>query len=205
MNAVLPQLFSGKASSRISAILALSCAMLAPVMSAAVDWNIDQLMQSLAKAKPGRAIFVEKKHISILDYPVESSGELHYIAPDRLEKRTLKPKAENMVVDGNILTIERGQKKHIVRLQEYPELAAFVDSIRGTLAGDRKVLERSFRLKLDGGAERWTLQLIPADAAIGHTVHLIRIAGVRDNLRSIEVIQTNGDRSQMTIDRITTQ
>ena len=34
-----------------------------PAPSFAADWNIDQLMQSLAQAKPGRASFVEKKYI----------------------------------------------------------------------------------------------------------------------------------------------
>jgi hypothetical protein len=158
-------------------------------------------MQALAKATPGRASFVEKKFISLLDRPLESSGLLLYTAPDRLEKRTLKPKPENMVVEGNTLTVERGSQKHTLQLQEYPDLAGFIDSIRGTLAGDRKALERSFRLKLEGGPERWTLTLQPADAAISRSVHLIRIAGVQDDVRAIDVIQTDGDRSEMKIER----
>ncbi len=31
-------------------------------------------------------------------HPIESSGELRYDAPDRLEKRTLKPRAETLVL-----------------------------------------------------------------------------------------------------------
>ena len=40
------------------------------------------------------------------------------------------------------IVIERGRQKHTLQLQDYPELAAVIDSIRGTLAGDRKALER---------------------------------------------------------------
>jgi hypothetical protein len=185
--------------------LLLSIFMMASALSFAADWNIDQLMQSLAQAKPGRASFVEKKTIALLDRPIESSGELTYSAPDRLEKRTVKPKPETMVVEGGVLVFERGAKKHTVQLQEYPELAGFIDSIRGTLAGDRNALERAFRLKLDGAPQRWTLTLLPTNPKMATIVHLIRIAGVRDNVRSIEIIQTDGDRSLMTIERINVQ
>ena len=60
-----------------------------PVFSHAADWDIDQLMQTLAQTRSGHVSFVEKKSIAMLDAPVESSGELFYTAPDRLEKRTL--------------------------------------------------------------------------------------------------------------------
>lgn len=176
--------------------------MMLPAPGMAADWTIDRLMQALAQAKPGRAAFVEKKYIAMLDRPVESSGELGYTAPDRLEKITVKPRPERMLVEGDTLTIERGKQRHSVKMQEYPELVAFIDSIRGTLAGDRRVLERSFRLKLEGGAERWTLQLTPSDIAVGRNVHLIRIAGVQDEVRGMEIIQTDGDRSVMTISHL---
>jgi hypothetical protein len=168
----------------------------------AADWDIDQLMQALSKTTAGRATFTEKKFISYLDRPVESSGELLYTAPDRLEKRTLKPRPENMLVEGSTLTLERGKQKHSLQMQDYPELAGFIDSIRGTLAGDRKALERLFRLKLDGPAERWNLTLLPTDAKMATSLHLVKISGNRDNVRTIEIIQTDGDRSVMTIDRI---
>jgi outer membrane lipoprotein-sorting protein len=177
--------------------LAMALFMLQPALAA--GWDLDQLMQSLARTRSGRASFVEKKYIAMLDKPVESSGELLYSAPDRLVKRTVKPTPETMVVEGGTLTIERASQKHVLQLQEYPELAGFIDSIRGTLAGDRKALERSFKLKLEGGAERWTLMLFPTDEKMARSVHLIRISGMRDRVASIEITQTDGDRSLMTI------
>ena len=128
----------------------------ASASAACAAWDLQQLMQNLSQNKSGQATFVEKKYIAVLDKPVESSGELLYTAPDRLEKRTLKPKPESMIVSGNELVVERGRQKHRVQLQNYPELAAFIDSIRGTLAGDLKALERNYQLSLEGTAERWT-------------------------------------------------
>lgn len=184
------------------AFLLLAVAMLQPPHALAADWNLDQLMQSLALAKSGRATFVEKKTIAMLDRPLESSGELQYIAPNTLEKRTIKPKPETMRVEGDVMTIERGRQKFTLALQDYPEVAAFIDSIRGTLAGDRNALERSYKLKLEGGAARWLLSLSPTDAKMATQIHLIQITGSAGNVRSINIIQTDGDRSLMTIDRI---
>ncbi|MEQ1668734.1 MAG: LolA-related protein, partial [Sulfuriferula sp.] len=91
----------------------------------------------------------------------------------------LKPKAENMLVEGDNLRIERGRQKYHLQLADYPELAAFIDSIRGTLAGDRKALERSYQLNLEGTAANWTLQLVPNTARMQQVVSRIRITGVR--------------------------
>ncbi len=180
----------------------LTLATLSPAAFAA--WDIQQLMQTLAQNKSGRATFVEAKHIALLDKPVESSGELLFTAPDRLEKRTLKPKPESMIVNGDELLIERGRQKYQLQLQAYPELAAFIDSIRGTLAGDRKALERNYRLSLEGTAERWTLQLLPLDEKMQAVIKRIRIAGVRDEVRSIEITQADGDSSLMAIEKLPT-
>ena len=175
----------------------------ASVSSANAAWDLQQLMQNLSQNKSGQATFVEKKYIAVLDKPVQSSGDLLYTAPDRLEKRTLKPKPESMLVNGNELVVERGRQKHRVQLQNYPELAAFIDSIRGTLAGDLKALERNYQLSLEGTAERWTLQLVPVGEKMRVVVQHIRISGIADDVRSVEITQADGDRSLMTIEKLT--
>lgn len=163
------------------------------------DWDIDRLMQSLASSRSGSASFVEKKTIAMLDKPVESSGELFYTAPDRLEKRTLKPKPDCMLLDKDKLIVEQRGKKHTLSLANYPEVAAFIDSIRGTLAGDRKALERSYKLSLDGDEQNWNLSLLPIEDKMKKVVAKINIAGAGNILHSIEIKQADGDRSLMTI------
>ena len=178
--------------------------MLLTAISHAAEWDIDQLMRGLGQIRSGHASFVEKKSIAMIDKPVESSGELFYSAPDHLEKRTLKPKAEFMTVVGGTLVIERGRQKYRLQLRDYPEVGVFIDSIRGTLAGDRKALERNYRLSLDGTAENWTVQLVPIDEKIQAVVRRIRITGERDAVRSIEITQADGDSSLMFIEKLVT-
>ena len=170
--------------------------------SYADDWDIAQLMQLLAQSRSAHASFVETKSIAMLDKPVISSGELFYTAPDHLEKRTLKPKAETMVLDHGTILITRGSKNYRLQLQDYPALAAFIDSIRGTLAGDAAALQHNYILKLQGAMAHWTLQLLPANEQIKAVVQRISISGEKGELRSIEILQADGDSSVMTITQL---
>jgi outer membrane lipoprotein-sorting protein len=187
----------------------LATLLVASVMSLAhaadAPWDIERLMQALAKVNVGRADFVETKTIAMLEKPVVSSGQLFYVAPDKLEKRTLKPRPESMIVEGNTLVIERGRQNMTLQVDSAPELAGFVNSIRGTLAGDRKALERSFALSLEGPPQRWLLTLKPRDARMAAAVTSIRITGALDDVRSVEILQADGDRSVMTISRTSAQ
>lgn len=181
---------------RHAAAWALACL----TLSAHAGWDLEQLMQALARNTSGRATFTEQKFIALLDKPVLSSGELLYTAPDRLEKRTLKPKPETMVLERDTVTVERGKRQYTLRVKDYPELGAFIESIRGTLAGDRAALERLYQLSLDGSEARWTLVLRPLDPKMLAVVQRITMQGERAELRSIEVEQADKDRSLMRID-----
>jgi hypothetical protein len=187
-------------SSRFSALLAGAGLLLALMATPALAaWDITQLMQGLAQNKSGRASFVEKKYIALLDKPVESSGELLYTAPDRLEKRTFKPRPESMLIESGTLTVERNKRRMTLRLQDYPELVAFTESIRGTLAGDVAALRRVYNLELEGSEERWTLILRPVETRMLEVVQRIRIGGSRAEVKTIEIEQTDKDRSVMVI------
>lgn len=161
--------------------------------------TIEQLMQTLANTKPEHATFTEKKYIALLDKPVESSGELYFSAPDHLEKRTLQPQPESLIVDGNKILIERGSQTYYFTTQNLPELGVLINSIRGTLAGNLSALERSFQLSLKGNIDKWTLQLIPTNEKMQKLLQHIQIVGINSQIHSIEVSQVDGDRSYMMI------
>lgn len=188
-------------NNRLSSLCLLLCSLwaISTTSHAENTWDLDQLMQSLAASKSGHASFIEKKSIAILDKPVESSGELFYTAPDRLEKRTLKPKAESMVLDKDKLIMEQRGKKHVLSLQSYPEIAAFIDSIRGTLAGDRKALERTYKLSITGTQQDWNLSLLPLEDKMKKVATSINIGGYDNMLKTIEIKQADGDSSIMII------
>jgi Outer membrane lipoprotein carrier protein LolA-like len=161
--------------------------------------DLDDVMSLLAMRQHGRVEFIEQHFLAVLNHPIESSGELRYDAPDRLEKRTLAPHAETLVLSGGVLTVERAHGRRVMDLHAYPQVQPFVESIRATLAGDRRALERLFHMDFVGTVGRWTLTLVPLDPNVKHSVSQVRIDGVRDQLLKVEIRQPDGDRSLMTL------
>jgi hypothetical protein len=161
--------------------------------------DLDGLMSLLAQRKHGHVTFVEEHFLAVLDRPLESSGELLYDAPDRLEKRTLHPKPETLILEHGVITAHRGRHTYVLALRDYPQIVPLIDSIRATLAGDRASLEQLFKVTLDGDLESWKLLLVPSDAAVAKTIKQIRIEGRRDAIHSVEILQADGDRSVLTI------
>ena len=162
-------------------------------------WDVGALMQLLKAHPPGRARFNETKHVSILDRPLESSGELVFTPPDRLERRVTSPGNERMVADRERLVVERGGRTQVLALAEHPEVALLIESIRGTLAGDREALERSYTLRLEGDERAWRLFLVPREASLARLVKSVEIDGSQAQLQRVQVEQADGDSSLMQI------
>jgi outer membrane lipoprotein-sorting protein len=168
-------------------------------------FSVDTLMHAFAQRKSGEARFTELKYLSNLKGPVESSGTLAFRAPDHFEQQTLKPRAQSVVVDGDTVTMSRGGSQRVVSLSQYPEIAMLVNSIRGTLTGDRSGLERVYTLALTGDPAAWHLTLTPADPSLAKHVDHIVVSGAQDSdhvaqIQTIETFQADGDRSVMTIE-----
>ncbi|MCS6468268.1 outer membrane lipoprotein carrier protein LolA, partial [Burkholderia thailandensis] len=87
MTALLPTPRALRRAARALAVAA-ALAIVAPAHAADADvpWTLDRLKSTLAQRKAGRATFTETKYLSIAAQPVESSGELVFVAPDHLEK-----------------------------------------------------------------------------------------------------------------------
>jgi outer membrane lipoprotein-sorting protein len=182
---------------RLSLLVLVWAALSSPVMAAGFD--LVQLMAGLAQHPGGKALFVETRHLALLDKPVERTGEMNFTPPDRLEMRTLTPKPELMLLERDFITMERDQRRMRIRLGSRPEVLAFIDSVRGLLSGDLVRMERSYKMQLQGEPSRWVLTLYPKDAEIAALIQRITVGGGGNQIRTIEYTQADGDRSVLAI------
>ena len=181
-------------------LLIAAAALTGSVAIAADDGDtLANLMALLAQRRHGVADFTQTQYLSVLKQPQRSEGVLSFDAPDHLEQRTLKPHPQTAVLDHGVLTLTRGSRQRTVRLDEYPQLAPLIDSVRATLAGDLPALERRFETALAGDLDHWQLELTPRESGLASGVQRIRLSGERDRILQVEVQQNGGDRSQMTI------
>lgn len=173
--------------------------------SRAAAFDLDALMAHLVQVKSGEATFTEKRTVFQLDQTLESSGRLSFSAPDRFTRETLRPRSDRMAVVGNQLTVSQGRRSRSTTLDSVPEAVVIVEAIRGTLTGNRETLERHFTTQLLGGAERWSLDLVPRDARLRGQVAQVRVSGRQGQLREVQITMTDGDRSVMQIEPLTAE
>jgi len=181
------------------AVIAVCALLLGSAAAGAAEDALDGVMRSLAARRHGEADFIEQQFLALLKRPLESSGTLIYDAPDRLQKITREPRAETLLLEGDVLTVRRGHRSRVLDLKTYPQLLPFIGSLRATLAGDRAQLESMFRLEFSGSVAHWTLRLTPLDAELQQAVSRIQIDGTGNDLSRVEIRQPDGDRSLMTL------
>jgi len=166
-------------------------------------WDLQRLMQELRQVKSDKAKFVERRDIAILSEPLESSGTLVYVAPERLEKHTLLPRQESLVVERDRLKLEskaRNQRRTFGP-RDHPAIWAFVESMRSTLAGDLATLSRFYKASFEGSERQWQLTLKPIDPDVRAVVSEICIGGSGRRVDAVSILESNGDRSLLTITR----
>lgn len=166
---------------------------------AAAQWSVNDLMAALAARGNADATFTERRYVPILDAPVQSSGTLRFVAPDRLEKHTLQPRAESLVLAGDQLTLQQGQRTRRLALTDLPDSGLAINSLRGTMAGDLASLRRGWTVTLHGERRIWTLSLTPVSQAVAQYIEAVLIEGRQDQIDSIEIRQADGVRSVMHI------
>ena len=179
---------------------ALAGALLAMVsLPALAQWSVDDLMTALAARGSADATFTEHRYVPVLDAPVQSSGTLRFVAPDRLEKHTLLPRAESLVLAGDQLTLLQGPRTRRLALTDLPDNGLAINSLRGTMAGDLAALRRGWNVTLFGERRIWTLSLTPLSAAVAQYIETVLIEGQQDRIDRIEIRQADGVRSVMQI------
>lgn len=186
---------------RIEFVFAALVLALLPGAAAAATLNVSDLMRMLGGAESATASFVETKHSALLKTPFVLRGTLAYRRPDRLEKHVIHPYDERIVLEGARLTIENRtrNRKTTTSVASAPGLAALVESIRATRAGDLRALERHYEVKVDGRRDHWSLGLKPLDPQLAEHVSAVTVSGAEGRIVRIEVEETSGDRTVMEI------
>jgi hypothetical protein len=186
------------------ALLALPALLWLPSAARATPADLPSLLKLIGGKPERRAQFVERRHSTLTRTPLESRGRLLFRAPDRLEKQTLSPVRETVRIEGGAVTIEglpvRGvPDRRSLQLADIPLLAALVESLRATLAGDLPRLQRHYSPSLSVAADGWTLTLTPIDPALREAVTRVLLRGRADAVSLVEIHEAGGDRTEIAI------
>lgn len=158
---------------------------------------IERLGQVHERQKP----FHEIRTLSALKTPIESSGVLTYRAPGYLQKTTEQPRAEDLIINGDIVTISRNHAApQSVDTARVPALRLLADTLRAPLDGNIALLRHYYQIKASENGADWTLYLTPASDKVAELAKSVTLRGRNNAILEIVLVQANGDTQAMTID-----
>lgn len=162
--------------------------------TAAPRFELDTLLQHLARAAPSSTPFIEAHFSALLSRPLVVSGRLEYLGPDSLARTVDEPYHERAEIDGDTVVLEReGEPTRHFALDRAPAMRSLLASFTALLGGRVAVLEQQFRLDLHGDAARWTIGLTPRDPEIHERIRAITVSGSGFDLRCLTTFEANDD------------
>jgi hypothetical protein len=170
------------------------------------EWNVEVLMRELSRVTHAKLDFIETKKSVFLITDTTLEGVMEYRAPDYIEKFTMSPFQEKVVIDGDSMLIEKtlsaGKQENVVIPQTYsveshPVLKVAVESIRAMLAGDFEILTTGYIATLIGTRDNWELNLEPKETEILEYIESINLSGKDIRITKVVTIQTDGDASNL--------
>ena len=174
--------------------------------AAEASWSVEQLMRELSEVKHAKLEFTETKQSIFVITDITTEGNMEYRAPDYIEKNTLTPFKERVVISGDSMEIKKeidtGKMKELEQTQTYsvqshPLLKAAIESIRALLAGNFTLLEENYIMILEGDRGSWNMSLAPKSEEILEHIQEIRLTGEGFEIREVVTIQADGEESKL--------
>jgi outer membrane lipoprotein-sorting protein len=185
---------------RISAGCLIALALIVPLAAGGqTQITSAEVLQRVSREVTPEVRFREVRTTKLLKTPLVSEGKLRYAPPDRLERETLQPVRETVVIEGMQVAIERDGSQTVMSLVSGTPPAAMIQTLRAVLSGNLPELESLYRASALGSTERWTLHLEPRS---GETpVREVRLYGKGGMVDQIEVLERGGDKTVTTLSR----
>lgn len=188
--------FTARRSLRQWSLTALVlCAPTAPGWCA----ELDAILSSTAVEPPAEIGFHEERHSPMFKEPMILTGRLEYLAEGVLRKVIETPFAEDILIDGDEITVTRGGETRKLSLNRSRALKHILAAIEAVLRGDRNVLEESFQVDLAGTDAAWTLAMTPTSRAVAKRMDSLEIAGDSKAATSIRINLSGDEWHLMTI------
>jgi hypothetical protein len=166
----------------------------------AADADLDTLLGQLVRPAPDSTSFVEVRYSSLLDEPIVVSGVLEHRTDGALVRRVESPYQEITELQGENVTVTRaGSQPRRFSLDRAPELRGMLASFGALLTGDRKMLEKYFKVELEELETRWEITLVPRDRKLQRRLARIVVDGTADRPRCFTMLESDGDGSVMAL------
>jgi len=161
--------------------------------------DLETLAHRLATPSGVVARFPERKHLALLEDPVESHGEMHFVPPDCLSWRVLRPGRSSLTIEGERVRFRDEASAEALDLSANPVARHFVEAFVVLFNGDLEAMRERYALEFDPGGEGadegWRLVLVPRAARVRSLIESITLEGRGGPIERMELLEADGDRT----------
>lgn len=171
------------------------------VEAQATPASLEALLAAYKNMAGLEAEYVEHKYMSLLAQPLESHGHIYFARPAYLLRKVDKPFASSVVITDKEVRISDDQGQKTIDLQSRADVRPFVESLVWLLSGNAAALQKAYSAQFvaDQNQQGWQLSLTPKGPPLSRIISRMQIKGEGLQVKSIEVHETSGDKSIMTI------
>jgi hypothetical protein len=163
------------------------------------DIKIPDLFHSWSLIQTDHKNFIEEQYDPLLDISQTQFGSMHYQSPDLLEQRYQKPLQGSIIFTPTTIKVNFPNRKLVLPVENFPELALFSQTILNLLNGDLEKLSKHFKLTLlSAKKHNWSLILTPINQ-LKNRLRSIQIDGTESTIESILFTQLSGDWRKLTL------
>jgi hypothetical protein len=154
--------------------------------------------RSLAGARAVRGKFVQKRYLSGLEKPLESSGDFLFARGIGIEWHTVRPFDSRFVLTHDTMTQQdEGGEAVRISASDQPALTVVSRVFFALFALDYDALSQDFRMAgLENGKQPWQLLLLPKTAALRSVFKQATISGDA-TVQTVILDDANGDSTQI--------
>jgi len=141
------------------------------------------------------ARFTETKELALLSAPLEATGTIYFVPPDRLVRLVTSPGRSRLVVDGDKVRFEDDNGRKALDLSASPMARQMVDSFVVLFSGDEARLHQLYEAEFSSDGKTWHLHLSPRSAPLDRLIASFDLSGSGAHIDRMEAVEPDGDRT----------
>lgn len=188
---------------RLAASLAVVIATAGPAVGAegasgAGAHDLSALLRGMRSATGVVAHFRETKQIALLSSPLEATGTIYFVPPDRLVRVVTSPGRSRLVIDGDRARFEDETGKKTLDLAASPIARQMIDSFVVLFNGDEQRLKEIYETAFSSDGRTWRLRLVPRTSPLDRMIASFELTGTGAHIDRMEAAEPDGDRTVTT-------
>lgn len=169
----------------------------APAAAAAAPagHDLSALLRGMRSTTGVVASFTETKELALLSSPLEASGTIYFVPPNRLVRIVTSPGRSRLVVDGNKVRFDDETGKRSLDLAASPIARQLIDSFVVLFNGDEARLKELYVAEFQADGDSWRLHLSPKSMPLSRMIASFELAGTDSRIDRMEAVEPDGDRT----------